>query len=299
MAKSRHKKPENVCCYCKPSDQALAEVNLPAPAIDRQRWKVRRRVYRRVGSASRRAMAWSGGMAIEMHHDDRLIRRYEDEPLPELDETTASVLPHPLLPVFLAAADGAFPPADGQVIFMPATQKGMHAVVSFTGYAIFATSRPVTDFAEFHLDGFGAALQPDVLQRLAGATGEIGTLDVTLAHRGQGNGRLPIREDLGHHPRVRHARHLRTGVRVHGDDRGLVTIASGLVGRTEISVELHHPDHGDGTGRALIHEALQLVPAGETVFAAVSPGNARSLRAFLACGFRPVGSEVIIADTDR
>jgi hypothetical protein len=34
--------------------------------------------------------------------------------------------------------------------------------------------------------------------------------------------------------------------------------------------------------------------AGTAVFAAVSPGNARSLRAFLACGFKPVASEVLI-----
>jgi hypothetical protein len=30
------------------------------------------------------------------------------------------------------------------------------------------------------------------------------------------------------------------------------------------------------------------------VFAAVSPGNARSLRSFLAAGFVPIGGEVII-----
>lgn len=37
-----------------------------------------------------------------------------------------------------------------------------------------------------------------------------------------------------------------------------------------------------------------LVSANDFVFAAVSPGNARSLRAFLAQGFVPVASEVII-----
>ncbi|GLY68185.1 N-acetyltransferase [Amycolatopsis taiwanensis] len=209
--------------------------------------------------------------------------------------SAAPALPHPLLPVFLAAADAAFPPADGQVIFMPAPQKGMHAIVSFTGHAIVATSLPATDFAEFDLDGFGSALEPGVLQRLAGPGGEIGVLDVTLVRHGQGGGSgLPMRDDLDHHPRVLHARRLRSDVRVHGDDRGLITIASGLAGRTEMSVELHHPDSSDGAGRALIHEALRLVPAGEPVFAAVAPGNARSLRAFLASGFRPISSEVII-----
>jgi hypothetical protein len=48
-----------------------------------------------------------------------------------------------------------------------------------------------------------------------------------------------------------------------------------------------------GTGRGLIGDALRLVPAGEPVFAAVAPGNARSLRAFLAAGFTPLGSEVL------
>ena len=49
---------------------------------------------------------------------------------------------------------------------------------------------------------------------------------------------------------------------------------------------------GTGEGRSLIRDAL----VGETgpVFAAVSPGNARSLRTFLALGFAPVGSEVLL-----
>ncbi len=49
---------------------------------------------------------------------------------------------------------------------------------------------------------------------------------------------------------------------------------------------------GTGQGRSLVRDAL----AGETgpVFAAVSPGNARSLRTFLALGFAPVGSEVLL-----
>jgi hypothetical protein len=55
------------------------------------------------------------------------------------------------------------------------------------------------------------------------------------------------------------------------------------------------PDgHGRGWGRSLLTDALGLVPAGEPVFAAVSPGNARSLRAFLGVGFVPIGSEVIV-----
>jgi hypothetical protein len=94
---------------------------------------------------------------------------------------------------------------------------------------------------------------------------------------------------------VRYARRIREGVRVHGDERGLVTLSDGLAGRTELSIELDAPEQdGRGRGRSLLLDALTLVPAGVPVFAAVSPGNARSLRAFLAVGFTPVGSETVI-----
>ncbi|TDB81970.1 hypothetical protein E1182_03280 [Micromonospora sp. KC721] len=42
-----------------------------------------------------------------------------------------------------------------------------------------------------------------------------------------------------------------------------------------------------------IAELTACVPDGQPVFAAVSPGNGRSLLAFLPTGFAPVGAEVI------
>lgn len=197
-------------------------------------------------------------------------------------------LTHPLLPVLLAAAAGEFPPGDGAVVFLPPLPDGLAAVVSLTARVYVATDRPMDG-----LDGFGAALRPEALRHLAGPAGEIGTIDVTLAARGLGGGALPRRTDLDDHPRVRHAMALRREVRVHGDARGLVTLATGLAGRRELSVELTG-DGGRGVGRGLIVDALRLVPAGEPVFAAVAPGNARSLRAFLAVGFQPIGSEIIV-----
>lgn len=202
---------------------------------------------------------------------------------------------HPLLEVLHAAAAGEFPPVDGQVVFLPPLPRGQQAVVSLTGRAYLAT-----DHRFPNLDGFGSALHPSVLSDLAGPTGEIGTLDVTLWATGGGGGALSPRPDLMAHPRVRHALTVRENVRVYGDARGLVTVAAGLAGRTEISVEVFPLDrvptgpHRVSAGRELIREAVRLVPAGEPVFAAVAPGNARSLRAFLAEGFTPLGSEVII-----
>lgn len=194
---------------------------------------------------------------------------------------------HPLLPLLLDAADGRFPADDGAAVVLPPLARGLQAVVSFTARAYVCTSR--TDLPP--LDGYGAALQPAVLQQLAG-DGEVGVLDVLLVGRGTGGGRLPPRADAEDHPRVRLARALREDVRVHGDARGLVTLALGAAGRTELSVEAARP--GVGHGRDLVREGLALAPPGEPVFAAVSPGNARSLRLFLALGFAVLGSEVLL-----
>jgi hypothetical protein len=85
-------------------------------------------------------------------------------------------------------------------------------------------------------------------------------------------------------------------VQVFADDEGLVTLGEGLVGRRELSVELFDGStSGGGIGRRLVGDALALVGPGEPVFAQVAPGNAASLRAFLSCGFVPIGAEVLIA----
>ncbi len=201
---------------------------------------------------------------------------------------------HPLLPIYLRAARGEFPPADGQAVFMPSLQPDQAAVVSFTARAYIATSYSRDDFADLRLDGFGSAIQPNFLARLAGPTGHIFMTDMTLVGRGKGGGSLPLRDDFEDHIRVRYARTLRNNVRVHGDERGFITLSNGLAGRPEMSIELSSGTENRGTGRALIGEALKLTPKGEPLFAAVSPGNARSVRAFLAMGFVPIGSEVII-----
>ncbi|MER6784762.1 hypothetical protein ABT330_09015 [Streptomyces sp. NPDC000658] len=204
--------------------------------------------------------------------------------------------PHPLLGRLLDAADGRFPPADGAVAVLPALPGGLECSVAFTGHAVVATSLPASRVAAYRPDGFGGSLSPDFLRALAGPGGWIGVVDATLAGRGAGGpARLRPLDGADDHPRVRFARELRAEVRVFGDARGLVTLAAGLAGRTELSVELHRPEgSGRGRGRSLLADALTLVPEGEPVFAAVAPGNARSLRAFLAAGFTPIGSEVLL-----
>ncbi|MGX1855697.1 hypothetical protein OIU91_39225 [Streptomyces sp. NBC_01456] len=203
---------------------------------------------------------------------------------------------HPLLGIFLNAADGHFPPAEGQVTVLPPLPGRLECSVAFTGHAVIATALPASEVQAQGPDGYGASLAPDFLRYLAGCKGWIDGVDAVLVARGASAPPcLPERLDVDDHPRVRHAQALRNDVRVFGDERGLVTLANGLAGRREISVELDRPGSSSaGLGRSLLHDALTLLPAGEPVFAAVAPGNARSLRAFLAAGYRPLGSEVII-----
>lgn len=208
--------------------------------------------------------------------------------------------PHPLLGLFLAAAEGRFPPVDGEVTVTPPLPGGLECSVAFTGHAVVATALPAPKILAAGPDGFGASLAPDFLRLPAGPRGTVGVTDATLTAPGTGGpprlGRLDGYDD---HPRVRHARRIRRNVTVYGDERGLITLAEGLAGRPELSIELHAPEapvpaSARGRGRSLLADALTLVPPGSPVFAAVAPGNARSLRGFLAAGFVPIGSEAIV-----
>lgn len=198
--------------------------------------------------------------------------------------------PHPIGDLLAAAALGRFPEPDGSVEVVPPWLPGVEGVVSLTGRAYVATTRPAADVLAHRPDGFGGAVDPRFVSWLAGPNGWCDCLDVLLMAAGTGAGGPPPRPALADHYRVRHARLVRAGVVVHGDDRGLITLGTGVGGLPEVGVELTEPAHRRGAGRSLIGDALGLVEGGAPLVAAVAPGNARALRAFLAAGFVPVGS---------
>jgi hypothetical protein len=203
---------------------------------------------------------------------------------------------HPLHEILVAAADGRFPSVDGSVEVLPPDADGHHAVVELTGHSYVLTDRDVEEVRAWGVDGYGGASRPDVLRRLAGRNGWIGSHDAVLVARGTGAGvgGLRPRSDLDDHPRVARARRHRRDVVVFADETGLLTLGRGLVGRLELSVELLPPATvGAGAGRRLVAAGVGLVPAGELVWAQVAPGNAASLRVFLNCGFVPVGAETL------
>lgn len=210
------------------------------------------------------------------------------------------MIAHPLATILEEAAFGRFPRQDGSLVFLPAPEPYRGAVVAFTAHSFIATDVDSDELTvQLPSDDFGAPVSAPFLawlgQRIQTAPG---VLDAVLVHFGGGDGvGLPLvpRDDLAEHPRVARARGQRSDVQVFSDPdkRGLVTLGRGLVGRWEISLEIHEVARGAGLGRAMLVAARARVPAGQLIFAQVSPGNARSLRAFLAAGFRPIGSEVL------
>jgi hypothetical protein len=215
-------------------------------------------------------------------------------------EGDARTWPHPLEEMFVQAARGCCPIVDGAAQVVPPPGDGLESSVAFTGHAVISTALPAREVITHAVDGYGGSTHQRFLSWLAGPTGWIDTIDCTMVAVGRGGGDpLPKRFDADDEPRVARARSPRAGVRVFGDARGFVTLGRGPAGRRELAVEIPDRDQGTGVGRGLLAGALGLVPRGEPVFAAVAPGNTRSLRAFLACGLHGAGHSEVLLRPER
>jgi GNAT superfamily N-acetyltransferase len=204
------------------------------------------------------------------------------------------------LRVLLAAAGaGRLPPPDGTVRVMPAPQGHLDAVLGFTAHHIVAAAVDETWVrAHLHPDDLAGPMRAHFLAALGDELGaEPGSLDVVLAAIGEGGAVDALQEVLdADHPRVERARRWRDEVRVFvtADGAGVLTLGRGLAGRLEGAFEVEPGRRGAGLGRRLAAAARTLAPSGEPVFMQTAPGNAASLRAILAAGFRPIGSEVLL-----
>jgi GNAT superfamily N-acetyltransferase len=197
------------------------------------------------------------------------------------------------------AATGRFPPADGSVTVVPQPSPRDCGVIDFTAHAIvFADVDPGWVTAQLPPGDLSAAVSPPFLSALGQATGRsahgIDVLFVAAALTGCPPLELIPDADLAH-PRIARARAYRDDVRAWQADGGLVTVGLGVAGRWEVAVEVKPGYRGRGLGRLLAQSARHLVPAGEPLWAQVAPGNAASVRAFLAAGFVPVGAEALLS----
>jgi hypothetical protein len=172
------------------------------------------------------------------------------------------------------------------------------AVVSFPGYVVVAAAidRPWLD-ARVTTGDYAEPIGPRFLTALEDSLGVVpGNLDcVLLAAPIEGDPPIPLKPaDDTTHSRVTRARRYRTDVRAWTSEHGILVLGRGLGDRWEAAFEVEEYARGNGHGRALAAAARHVVPDGRPVWAQCAPGNASSLRALLAAGYVPVGSEVIL-----
>ena len=195
-------------------------------------------------------------------------------------------------------AVGRFPPPDGSVTIMPQPSRRDAGVIAFTAHSVvFVDLDPAWVRGQLPPGDLSGPLLPPFLQALSSATGRrVNSTDllcVAAAQPGSPEIMLTPAMPAGH-PRVVRALRHRDGVRVWETPGAIVSIGRGVAGRCEVAVEVEPGYRGKGLGRELAAAARHLVPEGTSLWAQIAPGNAASVRAFLAAGFRPVGAEAML-----
>jgi GNAT superfamily N-acetyltransferase len=199
---------------------------------------------------------------------------------------------------------GVFPVPDLGITVVAAPSPRAACVVGLTGHIVIAADVDAAWVAERVPPGdLSAPTNPPFLSALEEFTGRrVNAIDAMLlapaltdpADRKAAT--AGVTELTNHdHPRVERAWRYRDDVRVYGDQYGgLVLTGRGLAGRLECAIEVPEQARGKGHGRRLATAARALIPSDAHVWAQVTPGNAASLRTFLAAGYKPVGSEALL-----
>ncbi len=197
------------------------------------------------------------------------------------------------------AAAGRFPPADGDVTIMPQPSERDAGVLSFTAHAvIFTDADPDWVRSQLPPGDLAAPLSAAFLFALASATNrKSGSLDLLCVAESL-PGEPPVEltpQPASNHSRVLRALNYRDEVQTWRADGGIVLLGRGVAGRLETAIEVAENRRGQGLGRRLAAAARHLAPPETDLWAQIAPGNAASVRAFLAAGFVPVGAEVLLA----
>jgi hypothetical protein len=204
------------------------------------------------------------------------------------------------------AARGCFPPPDGSVTILPQPAERDAGVIAFTAHsAIFTSADPDWVRAQLPPGDLAGPMEPAFLHALAERTGRTAhaTDLLTVAAPLPGPPRMDLvplgsRPGAAVHARVARALRYRDDVRVWQADGGLLLLGRGVAGRHEVAVEVDAARQRAGLGRALAMAARHLLSDSAALWAQITPGNAASVRAFLAAGFVPVGAEALLVDQD-
>jgi GNAT superfamily N-acetyltransferase len=211
-------------------------------------------------------------------------------------------MPSELSGILARAAAGCPPAPDDGVAVLPQPSARDAGVISFTAHSVvFADVPPGWVHAMLPDDDPGAPLSPQFLLALADRLGRraIGCIDMlTVAPALPGPPALPLEEVTdSDHPRVARARRYRDDIRIWVGGGATVMLGRGVAGRHEVAVEVDPDRRGNGVGRSALLAARHLVPAGRPLWAQIAPGNAASVRTFLAAGFVPIGAEALLCVT--
>jgi hypothetical protein len=206
-----------------------------------------------------------------------------------------------LVQILDAAAIGDFPPPDGSTTVVPQANHRDAGVIAFTGHSVVFTDEDpqwiYEILAALDCDELAATMNARFLAALLDRTGRsTDTIDLlTVAAALPGEPPLELHEVTGPtHPRVLRAHKRRDDVRVWAADGGVLVLGRGVAGRWETAIEVEETVRHRGLGRALAIAARHLIPPGERVWSQQAAGNARSIRAFQAAGFRPIGAEALL-----
>ncbi|MEU9476862.1 GNAT family N-acetyltransferase [Streptomyces sp. NPDC048191] len=209
--------------------------------------------------------------------------------------------PRSLADILEAAARGRFPAPDGGTTVVPQPSHRDAGVIAFTAHSVVFTDEDPDwvrgTLAALDCDELAAAMNARFLAAFLARTGRTtDTVDLlTVAGSLPGDPPLELRELADpDHPRVHSARTRRDDVRVWATDGGVLVLGRGVAGRWETAVEVDEDARHRGLGRALATAARHLVPPGQYVWSQQAAGNARSVRAFQAAGYRPVGAEALL-----
>ncbi|WP_131737349.1 GNAT family N-acetyltransferase [Actinomadura roseirufa] len=203
----------------------------------------------------------------------------------------------PVLADLLAeAAQGRPPLPDHGPTIVPQPSSRDAGIIAFTGHNVIFADVPA-DWLRSRLTpgDLAAPLNPPFLRALERRMDRrVDNIDVlALAHPLDGPPSLPLNEITDHRtPRLDRARRFRDDVRAWTCPGGVLILGHGVAGRLEIAVEIDPAARGRGLGRALARTARHL--SREPLWAQIAPGNAASIRAFLAAGFTPIGAEALL-----
>jgi hypothetical protein len=195
-------------------------------------------------------------------------------------------------------AAGCPPTPDGTLTILPQPSARDLGIIAFTAHTvIFADIDPTWMRERLPADDLSAPLNPPFLRALEEKTRRrVNNIDL-LALASPLPGPPPIEmEEITHgdHPRVARARRYRDSVSVWASQGagGLICLGKGVAGRWEVAVEVAPGHRGRGLGRLLATSARHLTPG--PLWAQIAPGNAASVRAFLAAGYLPTGAEALL-----